>query len=209
MSWFGALDALVCMCGCKLFGALAHNTRTCHHVVCARSDLPQNDREQICHLQFASVAALRAGAETDAESPALDSADGSERLSVLALSAGSQRWLSALALSAWPQCMASVRVSQHWLSSSGSHDDGTATMTKTNNDDNDNEDNDDDNDDEINDDDNDDNDNVDKDDADNDDDHDNNNEDDNNVAAGGGAAARRTVLTMHQNLRQRQHQDQR
>ncbi len=71
--------------------------------MCAQSDLLQNDCEQICHLCIASVAALRAGAETDAESPALDSAHGSQQLSALALSAGSQRWLSAHGLSAWPQ----------------------------------------------------------------------------------------------------------
>jgi hypothetical protein len=133
------------MCRCKLFGALAHNTCTCHYVVCAQSDLPQNDRERICHLCIASVAVLRAGAETDAESPALDSAHGSQRLSALALSASSQRWLSALALSTLPQRVASVHVSQCWLSLRGSHDDGTATTMKTNNDDdNDNKDNNDD-----------------------------------------------------------------
>ncbi len=74
-------------------------------VMCARSDLLQNDREWICHLRIASVAALRAGTATDAESPALNSAHGSQRLSALALSAGSQRWLSAHGLSAWLQCM--------------------------------------------------------------------------------------------------------
>jgi hypothetical protein len=73
--------------------------------MCARSDLLQNDCEQICHLRIASVAALRAGIETDAESPALDSAHGSQRLSVLALSTGSQRWLSVHGLSAWLQRM--------------------------------------------------------------------------------------------------------
>ncbi len=126
------------MCGCKLFDALAHNTHTCHHGVCARSGLLQNDCELICYLPIASVAVLRAGAETDAESPALDSAHGSQWLSALALSAGSQPWLSALALSAWPQRVTSARVSQRWLSSRGSHDDGTAMTTKTNNDDNNN-----------------------------------------------------------------------
>ncbi len=189
MSWFGARDALVRMCGCELFGALAHNTRTCHHVVCAQSDLPQNDRKRICHLQFASVAALRASAETDPESPVLDSAHGSEQLSALALSAGSQRWLSALALSAWPQRVASACVSQRWLSSRGSHDDGTATRTKTNNDDD--EDNEDNNNNDKNDDDDDNNDyDVDKNDDDDNDDNDNNNDDDDNRASGGGAAAR-------------------
>jgi hypothetical protein len=84
-SWFGAHDALVRMCGCELFGALAHNTRTCHHVVCAQSDLLQNDCKQICHLRIVSLAALRAGAETDAESPALDLVHGSQQLSALAL----------------------------------------------------------------------------------------------------------------------------
>ena len=72
--------------------------------MCARSDLPQSDCERICHLRFVSVAALRAGAETDAESPALDSAHGSE-----VLSTGSKRWLSALALSTGSQRMASAR----------------------------------------------------------------------------------------------------
>jgi hypothetical protein len=100
---FGACNALVCMCGCKLLGALAHNTRTCYHVVCTQSDLLQNDCKWICHLHIASVAALRAATETDAQSPALDSAHGSQRLSALALSAGSQRWLSAHGLSAWLQ----------------------------------------------------------------------------------------------------------
>jgi hypothetical protein len=198
VSWFAACNALVRICGCKLFGDLAHNTRTCHHVVCAQSDLPRNDCKRIFHLRFASVAALRAGTETDAESPALDSAHGSEQLSALALSAGpqpgSQRWLSALALSAWPQREASARVSQRWLSLRGSHDDGTATTTKANNDDDDDiKDNNDDS--ENDDDDNDDDDDVDKDNDDNDDDHDNNNNDNNNRAAGGGAAARQTVLT--------------
>ncbi len=126
--------------------------------------------------------------ETDAESPALDSAHGSE-----ALSAGSKRWPSALALSAGSQRMASARglsaaVSQRWLSSCGSHDDRTATMTKTNNDDNDDEDNDDD--DENDDDDDDDDDDVDKGDEDDDDDRDDNNDDDDNGAAGGDAAVR-------------------
>jgi hypothetical protein len=103
---------------------------------------------------------------------------------------GSKRWLSVLALSAGSQRMASARVSQRWLSSLGSHDDGTATMMKTNNDDDDNdEDNDNDKDDDE---DNDDDDDVDKDNEDNDDDHDDNNNDDNG-AAGGGAVARRTV----------------
>ncbi len=63
------------------------------------------DRERICHLRTASVAALRAGAETDTESPALDSAHGSQQLSALALSTGSQCWLSAHGLSAWLQCV--------------------------------------------------------------------------------------------------------
>ncbi len=112
MSWFGACDVLVRMCGCKLFGALAHNTRTCHHVVCAQSDLPQNDRKRICHLQFASVAALRAGTETDAESSALDSVHGSEQLSALALIAGSQHWLLEHGLSTWLQRM-SLSASSH------------------------------------------------------------------------------------------------
>ncbi len=103
-SWFGACDALVRMCGCELFGALAHYyTCRCHHVLCAQSDLLQNDHKQICHLRIASVAALRAGAETDAESPALDSAHGSQPLSAPALSTGSQRWLSAHGLSMWLQ----------------------------------------------------------------------------------------------------------
>jgi hypothetical protein len=207
VSWFDARDALVCMCGCELFGALAHNTRTCHHVVCAQSDLPQTDCKRICNLRFASVAPLRAGAETDAESPALDSAHGSERLSALALSAGSQRWLSALALSTWTQRVASARVSQRWLSLRGSHDDGTATTTKTNDDDDDNDkDNDDD---DKNNDDDDNNDNVDKNDDNEDDDHNNNNVDNDNGVARGGAVARRTVLTTHKNLRQRQCQGQR
>jgi hypothetical protein len=71
--------------------------------MCAQSDLLQNDRKRICHLRIASVAALRAGTETDAESPVLDSAHGSQRLSALALSAGSQHWFSAHGLSAWLQ----------------------------------------------------------------------------------------------------------
>jgi hypothetical protein len=48
----------------------------------------------------------------------------------VALSAGFQRWLFALALSKWPQRMASVHVSQRWLSLRGSHDDGTATTRR-------------------------------------------------------------------------------
>jgi hypothetical protein len=123
--WFSACNALVRMCGCKLFSAFAHNARTCHHFVCTQSNLPLNDCKRICHLRIGSVAALRAGTETDAESPALDSAQGSQQLSVLALSA-------------WPQRVVSVSDSQHWLSSRGSHDDGTATTTKTNNNDNSN-----------------------------------------------------------------------
>jgi hypothetical protein len=92
----------------------------------------------------------------------------------LALSAGTQRWLSAQALSAWPQRVALVPVSQRWLSSRGSHDDGTAMMTKRNDDDdNDNEDNDDN--DENNDNDDNDDDDVDKVDDDDDADHDDNN----------------------------------
>jgi hypothetical protein len=207
VSWFGARNALVRMRRCKLFGALAHNTCTCHHVVCAQSDRPQNDCKRICHLRFASVAALRAGAETDVESPALDSAHGSERLSALALSAGSQRWLSALALSAWPQRVASAPVSQRWLSLRGSYDYGTATTTKTNNDD-DNKDKDNDDDDKNNYDNDDDDDDVDKDNDNVDDDHEDNNNNNDNGAAGGGAAARRTVLTTRRNLQQCQRQDQ-
>jgi hypothetical protein len=106
---------------------------------------------------------------------------------------GSKRWLSALALSAGSQRMALARVSQRWLSSHGSHDDGTATTTKTNNDDDDNnEDNDDNNENDNNNDDDDDD--IDKDDDNDDDDHDdNNNNNDDNGAAGGGAVVRRTV----------------
>jgi hypothetical protein len=80
---------------CSVFSLIIHAR--------ARSDLLQNDRERICHLRIASVAPLRAGTETDAESPVLDSAHGSQRLSAPALSAGSQRWLSAHGLSAWLQ----------------------------------------------------------------------------------------------------------
>jgi hypothetical protein len=104
---------------------------------------------------------------------------------------GSKRWLSALALSAGSQRMASACVSQRWLSLRGSNDDRTATTTKTNDDDDDDDKDNDDDDKNNNEDDNDDD--VDKDDDNDNDDHNDNNDVDNNGAAGGGAAARRTV----------------
>jgi hypothetical protein len=183
-SWFGARNALIGMCRCELFGALAHNTRTCHHVVCAQSDLPQNDCKRVCHLHIASVAALRVGTETDAKSPALDSVHGSQRL-------------SALALSAWPQRVASAHVSQHWLTSRGSHDDGTVMTTMTNDNNNNNYYNNKDNDDNDKNNNNDDDNNDDNDDDNNNDDNGGNNDDNNNRAAGGGGAVGQTVSTMH------------
>ena len=78
-----------------------------------------------------SVLAMRSYACADASCTQRMALSGSQGwLSALALSAGSQRWLSALALSAWPQRVASACVSQRWLSSRGSHDDGTATTRR-------------------------------------------------------------------------------